>query len=82
LARHWPRRARVLFRRQKAWFLPAAALVDWRGTGRAEPGYFSAGKKRGFCRLRHSLIGAALAAQSPGTFPPAKSAVFAGCGTR
>jgi len=59
-----------------------AALVDWRGTGRAEPGYFSAGKKRGFCRLRHSLIGAALAAQSPGTFPPAKSAVFAGCGTR
>src|SRR5882757_8829763 len=24
LARHWPRGARVLFRRQKAWFLPAA----------------------------------------------------------
>jgi chloramphenicol-sensitive protein RarD len=27
-------------------------ISDSRGTGRAEPGFFSAGKKRGFCRLR------------------------------
>jgi hypothetical protein len=30
-------------------------LFHWRGIGRAEPGYSSAGKKRGFCRLRPGM---------------------------
>jgi hypothetical protein len=45
--RHWPRGAGVLSRRQKAWFLPAA-LVQWRGTGRAQAG--------GFCRLHRKGV--------------------------
>jgi hypothetical protein len=26
-------------------------LINWRGIGRAEPGFFAAAKKRGFWRL-------------------------------
>ena len=32
-----------------------AYRLDWRGTGRAEPGFCSAAKKRGFWRLRNGV---------------------------
>jgi hypothetical protein len=50
LARHWPRGDRVLFRRQKAWFLPAAFIGEVLAA--RSPGSFSQAIKRGFCRLR------------------------------